>query len=241
MKKIVGYFMILTVTCLLFGTSFVQTALAVDDSKGAIREKWLLLGGADGILGAPLTSLSDEIPTADGGCWADVDPGRYVLFQGGAIYWSERTGAHAVTGVIYDKWKSVGAEKSSFGYPASDVLPTSDGRGRYMQFQCYSRIYWSSETSAHKIGGLILKTWLGMGAEKSYLGYPISDEIPFTIRTYDTLEEGVYTKFQGGSLHWTPMRGAYVATIQEDTARLPIDIFKPVIIPPYKQLCCKPN
>lgn len=71
------------------------------------------------------------------------------------------------------------------------------------------------------------------------MGYPISEEIPFTIRTNDTLEEGFYIRFQGGSLNWTPLRGAYVAWIGEDTTRLPNDIFKALIIPPYKQLCYK--
>jgi hypothetical protein len=55
---------------------------------GAIRAKWLALGGPYGLLGRPLTP---ELSTPDG-------IGRYNHFQGGSIYWTPATGAHEVHG-----------------------------------------------------------------------------------------------------------------------------------------------
>jgi uncharacterized protein with LGFP repeats len=51
---------------------------------GAIRDKWLALGGPSSFLGQPLT---DELGTPDG-------VGRFNHFQGGSIYWTPTIGAH---------------------------------------------------------------------------------------------------------------------------------------------------
>lgn len=76
---------------------------------GSIYEKWASMGFEAG-LGYPVT---DETSTADG-------KGRFNRFQGGYIYWTPWTGAHAVYGAIYQKWASMGAESGSLGYPVSD-------------------------------------------------------------------------------------------------------------------------
>jgi hypothetical protein len=61
---------------------------------GAILAKWEEVGGEGSYLGYPLT---DETTTPDG-------KGRYNHFEGGSIYWTPDTGAHAITRVIRDKW-----------------------------------------------------------------------------------------------------------------------------------------
>ena len=64
---------------------------------GAIRVKWLALGGPSSFLGQPIT---DELTPPDG-------KGRFNHFQGGSIYWTPELGAHEVHGSILEKWKSL--------------------------------------------------------------------------------------------------------------------------------------
>jgi len=160
---------------------------------GAIRVKWLSLGGASGFLGQPLT---DELTTPDG-------VGRYNHFQGGSIYWTPSIGAHVIYGAIRDKWASMGWERSFLGYPLTDELPAPDGIGRYNHFQGGS-IYWTPTTHAYEVNGAIRDKWASIGWERSGLGYPLTDELP----TPDGI--GRYNHFQGGSIYWKPGLGAYL-------------------------------
>ena len=48
--------------------------------------------------------------------------GYRQMYQQGAIYWSPTTGACAVHGAIFQKWASMGYEKSSLGYPTTNEL-----------------------------------------------------------------------------------------------------------------------
>lgn len=60
-----------------------------------IRIKWVESGGQGGALGLPV------------GETAHHDDGQHQDFQGGSIYWSAATGAHAVFGAIRDSgWRS---------------------------------------------------------------------------------------------------------------------------------------
>jgi uncharacterized protein with LGFP repeats len=97
--------------------------LVVPSVIGAIRGKWLQLGGSASFLGEPLT---DETTTPDG-------VGRFNHFQGGSIYWTPTTGAHEVHGAIRDKWASMGWERSSLRYPTSDEQAVPGGRRGYFQ------------------------------------------------------------------------------------------------------------
>lgn len=158
---------------------------------GAIRDKWMALGGYHSFLGLPLT---DELITPDG-------IGRFNHFYGGSIYWTPGTGAHEVHGAIRDRWAALGWERF-LGYPLTDELPTPDGKGRFSQFQNAS-IHWTSQTGAHETHGAIRAKWAAMGWERSFLGYPLTDESP----TPDGI--GRFNHFQGGSIYWTPQTGAY--------------------------------
>src|SRR5262247_1270631 len=162
---------------------------------GEIGNKWDSLGREHGFLGNPLT---DETGTPDG-------VGRFNHFQGGSIYWTPQTQAHEVHGAIRDKWASIGWERSSFGYPVTDELGTPDGVGRFNHFQGGS-IYWTPSTGAHLVYGAIRDKWASIGWERSFLGYPTSDEIP----TPDG--RGRMNYFQRGRIYWYWWTVAYVVT-----------------------------
>jgi uncharacterized protein with LGFP repeats len=159
---------------------------------GAIRDKWLALGGVQGF-GNP---LMDE-------AWASDGIGRYNDFQNGSIYWSPSSGAHEVNGAIRDRWLALGGPKGLVGYPITDEAWAPDGIGRYNDFQNGS-IYWSPSSGAHEINGAIRDKWLALGGVKSYLGYPITEQ--------STAPDGVqpYNDFQHGSIYWGPDTGAVV-------------------------------
>jgi uncharacterized protein with LGFP repeats len=72
---------------------------------GAIRDKWLRLGG-EGFSGP---ALDVERPTFDG-------VGRAQSFQNGVtIYWTPQTGAHEVHGAIREARKKIRYERSLYG------------------------------------------------------------------------------------------------------------------------------
>jgi uncharacterized protein with LGFP repeats len=87
---------------------------------GAIHTHWASLGWERSALGYPVT---DEL-AAPGGV------GRYSDFQHGSIYWSSKTGAHAVTGPIRDAWLSRGGSSGQLGLPTNNAAAAGTGRVR---------------------------------------------------------------------------------------------------------------
>lgn len=158
---------------------------------GAIYQKWIALGGM--AWGVPDT---DETATPDA-------VGRFNHFAGNtaSIYWTPETGAHAIWGAIRVKWASLGWERSPLGYPVTDELGTPDGIGRYNHFSSHGSIYWTPQTGAQAIGGAIRARWEQLGWERSYLGYPTSDEGDFP-------EGGRASTFQNGGIYWWGDTGA---------------------------------
>src|SRR5947209_4125136 len=147
----------------------------------AIDDKYAALGGAGGFLGAPTTAETT----------AEDRVGRIRHFQGGSIYWTPQTGAHEVHGLIRSKWEALNWQKGFLGYPLTDETATPDGRGRYNHFQGGS-IYWTSQTGAHEVHGAIRQMWADLGWEKSFLGYPLTDEMG------PPGGDGRFNRFQGG-------------------------------------------
>lgn len=180
-----------TAALLLGCIGSVASAYAV---YGAIGEKYTALGREGGALGPP---TSDESPAPNGG--------RFNSFRNGFIYWHPETGAYAVWGLIGQKWDQLG--RVAYGYPITDELPTPDGRGRFNHFRAIqlpgkpeSSIYWTPQTGAHAIYGEIRKYWSSMGWERSWLGYPIGDEV----------QDGDFRRnaFENGFIRWSAGTGS---------------------------------
>jgi uncharacterized protein with LGFP repeats len=164
---------------------------------GAIGAEWNAKGGASGFLGEPLNN-EYSISSIPGD---QVPPGaREEDFAAGSIYWSPGTGAHEVHGYILASYVWLASGPAGYGLPLTDETTTPDGAGRYSNFQGGS-IYWTPETGAHTVYGAIRTTWLALGAERSFLGYPTSDESPAV--------GGRYNNFQGGAITWSPTAGAH--------------------------------
>ncbi|MBY3555113.1 hypothetical protein HGI15_17170 [Modestobacter lapidis] len=156
--------------------------------QGPIGEHWSRMAGAFGRLGYP---AGDQIRLAGG---------ALSRFQGGFVYWSPATGAHAVHGPILDTYGVHMWEGGRLGYPTSSEIPLIRG-GALNRFQGGS-IYSSPTTGAHAVHGPILATYGVHMWEGGRLGYPTSSEIPL-------IRGGALNRFQGGSIYSSPTTGAH--------------------------------
>ena len=180
--------------CLCVLTFFVSSSsVYAYEVHGAIAEKWKQLRAESGPLGAP---KSDELDAAGGG--------RHNDFQYGFIYWHPKTGAHAVYGLIGEKWNQMGRERG-FGYPLTDEQPANAG-GRFNDFTDGRSIYSHPRFGTHAIYGAIRDKWVSMGRELSKLGYPTSDE--YSDKYSGEAESYRRVDFECGFIKWSPRSGA---------------------------------
>lgn len=121
------------------------------------------------------------------------------LCEKAAVIISRAGVACVIQGDIYEKWKKLGG--MNFGIPDSDEMTTPDTIGRYNHFNGGdSSIYWTPHTGAQGIWGDIRKRWAALGYERSYLGYPTSDEADF--------DGGRANSFEHGDICWWPDTGS---------------------------------
>jgi hypothetical protein len=133
------------------------------------------LGGAKGILGTPV----------GGPVTLDSSGAKYQNFRGQSLGGSFSMVSKPMTGMtVQDEDEDMPAFLPRINIEAS--------------------IYWSPASCAHVVLGDIRKLWVSLGAQKSSLGFPTSDEIP----TPD--ERGRRNRFQHGEIWWYPERGAFV-------------------------------
>lgn len=90
-----------------------------------------------------------------------------------------------------------------FGAPTTDLQ--GDAEGYFQHFQQGS-IYWTPSLGAHEVHGDIRAKYFSLGAEKSYLKYPMTDEITTQVAGAEVR----YSNFEGGSINWKPGIGAYI-------------------------------
>lgn len=119
-------------------------------------------------------------------------------YQWGCLYYNQNLKTvFEIYGAIYVKWQALGGLK--WGLPTTDELPCADGVGRFSHFIQKSgmllSIFWSPQTGANGIWGEIRKRWTELGYERSYLGYPTTDEIDFP-------ENGRVNGFQNGDIYY---------------------------------------
>ena len=156
---------------------------------GAIRERWLAIGGSASPVGAPVTG---ELVAFDG-------VGRFTHFTTGSIFWTPGTGAQEVYGLIRARWGELRWESGPLGFPTTGERATPDGRGRYNHFQ-HGSVYWTPSTGAHEVYGSIRARWAAEGWENGRVGYPTSGE-------YD-VPGGRANDFERGRIVWDRVTGA---------------------------------
>ena len=121
----------------LGGSIYWSPATGAHEVRGGIRDRWAALGWENG-LGFPVSG-DERTPTVTG--W-------YTHFEGGSVYASPTTGAHAVRGAIRDRWAALGWERSRLGFPTGEEQRVPEGIR--LDFQGGS-ITWNSRTGATSV------------------------------------------------------------------------------------------
>jgi uncharacterized protein with LGFP repeats len=175
------------------GTAYWTLTEGTHAVRGAIRAYWESHGGLAGELGRP---ISEEL----------AGPGRaflYSQFAGGVVVYTGNSAAE-VHGLIEDKYAAMGGVTSPvLGIPVTDELSAAGGRVRFNHFSRAGSIYWSPETGAHEVHGNVRLIWNRLGAERSAVGLPITDELS----TSDG--RGRYNAFSNGFVLWSERTGTH--------------------------------
>ena len=96
---------------------------------GAIRDRYLDLGGPASVLGYPVSD--EESITAT---WGEI--GRFNRFENGSgIYYSGSTGAWEVYGAIWAEWRNQGRGRREAWIPDVGDTDTPSSGGRYNEFE----------------------------------------------------------------------------------------------------------
>ncbi|TWD82015.1 LGFP repeat-containing protein [Kribbella amoyensis] len=90
--------------------------------QGGFRARFRAIG-PDGVLGLPVAEQRN----------GRVSGSRVQAFRSGAIYWSPRTGMHAVYGLISRRYGALGAESSRLGLPTSPTYKVNGGTQQRFQ------------------------------------------------------------------------------------------------------------
>ncbi|NAZ81298.1 S8 family serine peptidase [Kineococcus sp. R8] len=175
-----------------YGTGLLDVAAAVaavrspEPVAAPLSTLYSSLGGPSSWLGRP---VSAPIGLRDGGV--------VQRFSGGLAYSSPATGATAIRGAIADRYARAGWENGFLGYPTTS--DTAIPGGAFVHFQGGS-VYWSPTTGAQVVRGPVRDTWAALGWERSWLGFPSSEEI-------GTRGGGAVQRFTGGLVYRTPATG----------------------------------
>ena len=120
---------------------------------------------------------------------------------------AEKVLATTDPGAIAQKWMSTGGPTGALGAALDTEKSTPDGAAKYVDFD-KGKIYWSPQTGAQVVQGLIGSAWGGAGYEKSSLGLPTSGE--------SSPLDGIVTQaFQFGSLIFTKSSGVVIQVAQK--------------------------
>jgi hypothetical protein len=155
---------------------------------GAITTRFVKLGAEAGILGFPTTHHTP------------VGSGAANDFQRGRISWHAKTGAWETVGDVAVRYRALGGELGSLGFPVGASVIPKDGKGRVSPFQ-FGRLSWHPETGTHLLRNELVPRYLVVGGESGALGYPTTDQ--------DSPAEGIQrASFQNGRISWSATTGA---------------------------------
>jgi hypothetical protein len=211
LEVIPGGYRIRYANCDIYDSPFT----GAHEVHGAIRDEYNATAHETDVYGRQVQNLLG-LPTSDEMDVPGVPGARMNTFQGGAIYWSPSTGAHAVYGDIGAKYNSLGGP-AAYGLPISEEQGIPDGQlipdVRVSYFQNGGAILWSAATGAHTVYGAIGAEYAATAGETDYfgtvvrtlLGAPTSDEMDVP-----GVPGARMNTFQGGTIYWSPSTGAHV-------------------------------
>ncbi|MDT0275113.1 hypothetical protein [Blastococcus goldschmidtiae] len=196
------------------GAMYWSPATGAHPVLGSIQKKWASTTWETGYLGYP--TAAERCGLTAKGC--------YQQYQGGRIYWSSASGAHAVVpGPMSTFWTARGNEKGSLGYPTGDQTCGLADNGCSQSFQ-KGTVFASAAHPARIVSGAVLTKYAATKAQDGVLGYPTGNAVCGLADKgcFQTFAKGaIYTS--AGSGAWTvldgPLRTAWAAQRWE-TGRL---------------------
>lgn len=183
--------MLIVGSSLLVSTPIANAAPSTE-AVDTINDRYTTFGGQGSLLGSPTTEA------------VDVPGGAEREYEGGAIYYSEATGAHVMYGAILDRYRALGGPSSELGFPTNDESDISDGVGRFNDFSTPggAAIYWNPQWGASVVEGRVLEAWRQSGATTGPFGYPSADT-----SIVDGMQTGKFDGPQGTGIQWSEAGG----------------------------------
>lgn len=137
--------------------------------------------------------------------WLDSERWEKTLFEwagfNDASRIFQRNEALPLKDYIGWKYRQLNGAAGFLGQPTSAELPTPPAKAGLFRHYQGGSIYWSENSGAHSVQGLIRNKWANKGWEQGELGFPTSDELTAGDG------QGKYSHFQGGSLWYHPATG----------------------------------
>lgn len=182
------------------GGDFGVTLTAASSTSASVhitsRTPIALAHAADGgDAGAQGGATGPQVCGADGGC--------HRPYANATIYWSARSGAHAIDQSFLSVFTSRGGTAGVLGYPTTDAYPTPEGGSS--QLFLGGGIHASPATGAHVVFGTFAPLYDAMGGESGALGYPLGDPYP-------TAGNGWSQAFEHGGIHWSASTGPHAVS-----------------------------
>ncbi|TFV59868.1 hypothetical protein E4P41_11145 [Geodermatophilus sp. DF01-2] len=171
------------------GSVYESAATGAHVVRDGVRSAWWATGGVSGPLG---------FPTSD---HAAVPGGFAAAFQGGSVYESAATGAHAVREPIRSAWWSAGGVSGPLGFPTSGLLTVPGGTA---QAFADGSVYSSPRTGTAALPARYLGPWWATGGVTGPFGFPITGEL--------TVPGGTAVAFQNGSVYASPATGVHAVS-----------------------------
>ena len=201
------------------GNIYWSAATGAHDVYGPILNEYLQTATEQDAHGNSV-QIGLGLPTTDVFGLAFGPGAAEVVYQGGAIYSSQSTGAHAIYGGIYSEYQATQNEKDANGNEVFFAigLPTSDETnvpgvtgGRMNTFAGGAAIYWSQATGAHVIYGAIATEYNQVGGPAA-CGLPITDEAPFVGMPGVRVTNLQGTSYTGNkiAIYWSATTGAHL-------------------------------
>lgn len=131
---------------------------------GAVVTAYWARGGSSGALGWP---------TGPASCGLTLS-GCVQSFQNGVIYASPQFPGRATSGAVATAYAAVGGPDGILGWPASDVVPTTDNGGGSAQEYQRGSIY-SSGAGTFVVAGTVVRKYWSLGGSGGALGWPSAD------------------------------------------------------------------
>lgn len=131
-------------------------------------------------------------------------PGAAAGFANGvSIYYSDTTGAHALSGEVRTKYWQTGHTAGPLGFPESDVQRVDGARGGWFaHFQGMVTIYAPDGELGRWISGALRQRYWDRGGVAA-LGFPVGDQWPTHGRTGYAIDLD-----HARAIYWSPATGA---------------------------------